>query len=218
VNVLGTLNVLLAAKEHGSIVVFASSSSVYGDQERYPVSETFVPRPRSPYAASKLAAEAYCYQAGITTKAKVVIARPFNHIGPGQSERFLLPALARQIVEIKEGRRPPLIEVGNIDVTRDFSDVRDVIHAYVTLLKRGSRGETYNVCSGVERNVGAIVLRMLELSGVKARVKVAEDKLRPNEQTRHCGSNRKLCADTGWQPRIPFEQSISDLLRSWKLL
>jgi GDP-4-dehydro-6-deoxy-D-mannose reductase len=126
--------------------------------------------------------------------------------------------MARQIVEVKQGKRPPRIDTGNIDVTRDFSDVRDVVQAYVRLLASGKAGEVYNVCSGVERNVGEVLRRMLELAGVEAQIHVAEEKLRPNEQRRHCGSNRKLCDDTGWQPRIAFEQSLRDLLRSWTLV
>jgi GDP-4-dehydro-6-deoxy-D-mannose reductase len=146
----------------------------------------------------------------------VLIARPFNHIGPGQSERFAVAGFAKQIAEIRQGRRAPLIEVGNVDVTRDFSDVRDVVRAYLRLLESGVSGEAYNVCSGVERNVGEVLRCMLELSGVRAEVKRVSDKLRPNEQTRHYGSNRKLCEDTGWAPEVPFERSLRDLLESWK--
>ena len=106
--------------------------------------------------------------------------------------------MAKQILEIKQGKRPPVIETGNVDVTRDFSDVRDVLRGYLALLASGRAGETYNVCSGVERNVGHVLLQMLSLSGVKATVQAKHEKMRPNEQKRHCGSNRKLCDDTGW--------------------
>ena len=221
INLHGTINLVEALKQQGfgGSFLYVSSGEVYGavPTDALPVTEELIPRPRNPYAASKLAAEAYCYQVGVASALRVLIARPFNHIGPGQSERFVLPAMARQILEIKEGRRQPLIEAGNTDVTRDFSDVRDVVRAYLLLLAHGKPGETYNVCSGVERNVGDIVLRMLELSGVKASVQIAKGKLRPNEQRRHCGSNSKLREHTNWTPRIAFEDSLRELLKGWNL-
>jgi GDP-4-dehydro-6-deoxy-D-mannose reductase len=220
VNLHGTINLLETLNQEGfrGAFLYVSSGDVYGavTPGALPVTEDHLPRPRNPYAASKVAAEAYCYQISQTSKVRVVIARPFNHIGPGQSERFVLPALAKQIMEIKQGRRAPAVEVGNIDVTRDFSDVRDVVRAYLSLLEAGTSGEAYNVCSGIERHVREVLQRMLELADVKASVNCVADKVRPNEQTRHCGSNRKLCEDTGWRPSIPFEQSLRDLLESWK--
>jgi GDP-4-dehydro-6-deoxy-D-mannose reductase len=149
---------------------------------------------------------------------RVVIGRPFNHIGAGQSDRFVLPAMAKQILEIKRGRQAPIIEAGNVDVTRDLSDVRDVVRAYIALLEKGVSGEVYNVCSGIERHVGRVLEEMLRMAGVTASVNVSKDRLRANEQTRHYGSNRKLCEDTGWQPRIAFEQSLRDVLHSWEIV
>lgn len=222
INLHGTINLLEVLKSEGfsGTFLYVSSGDVYGvvPPEALPVDEERAPRPRNPYAAAKVAAEAYCSQASMTSAVRVVVARPFNHIGAGQSERFFLPAMARQIAEIKQGRRPPRIDTGNIDVTRDFSDVRDVVQAYVRLLAAGRSGEVYNVCSSVERNVGEVLRRMLKLARVDATIKIAEEKLRPNEQRRHCGSNRKLCDDTGWRPRIPFEQSLRDFLQSWALI
>jgi|SRR5882724_491353 len=218
VNLHGTIHLLEALTKRGfkGAFLYVSSGEVYGavPAEALPVTEERAPRPRNPYAASKLAAEAYCCQASTTSSMRIVVARPFNHIGQGQSERFFVPAMARQIADIKQGRCAPRIEVGNMDVTRDFSDVRDVVHAYLRLLAQGRPGEIYNVCSGIERNVGDVLRRMLELARVDAAIEVVAGNVRPNEQRRHCGSNRKLCDDTGWQPKIPFEQSLRDLLRS----
>ena len=222
INLHGTINLIEGLKRRGfqGAFLYVSSGDVYGavPPEHLPIGEERIPRPRNPYAASKLAAEAYCIQAGISSGLRVLIARPFNHIGPGESERFVLPAMAKQILEIKQGKRPSVIETGNVDVTRDFSDVRDVLRAYLALLTSGRAGETYNVCSGVERNVGQVLLQMLSLSGVKATVQAKDEKMRPNEQKRHCGSNRKLCDDTGWAARIDFGRSLHDLLASWKVL
>ena len=118
-----------------------------------PIRETQPLRPRNPYAVSKVAAEALCYQWSQTGPFEVVMARPFNHIGPGQSERFAISDFAKQIAEIKLGRRPPKLAAGDIDVTRDFTDVRDVVRAYLLLLDKGRSGEAYNVCSGIEHRV-----------------------------------------------------------------
>ena len=222
INLHGTINLLDSLNRKGfrGSFLYVSSGEVYGavPPAALPITEERLPQPRNPYAASKLAAEAYCYQLSQTSPIRVVIARPFNHIGAGQSDRFVLPAMAKQIAEIKRGSKPPAIEAGNLDVTRDFSDVRDVVHAYVALLGKGRNGEVYNVCSGVERNVGTVVTQMLRQAGVSAPVNLAKDKVRPNEQTRHYGSNRKLCEDTGWQPRIEFDKSLRDLLHSWEIL
>jgi GDP-4-dehydro-6-deoxy-D-mannose reductase len=221
VNLHGTINLLEALAERGfrGAFLYVGSGDVYGavPVEGLPISESRLPRPRNPYSASKLAAEAYCTQLGQRSPIRMLIARPFNHIGPGQSERFAVAGFAKQIAEIKQGRRAPAIEVGNVDVTRDFSDVRDVVRAYLKLLESGVAGEAYNVCSGIERNVGDVLRQMLALAGVSATVTSVADKLRPNEQTRHFGSNRKLCEDTGWAPSVPFEQSLCDLLDSWTL-
>lgn len=221
VNLRGTINLLEALSREGfrGAFLYVSSGDVYGavPAERLPITEERLPKPRNPYSASKLAAEAYCYQLSQASAMRVIIARPFNHIGPGQSERFAVAGFAKQIAEIKQGRRAPTIEVGNVNVTRDFSDVRDVVRAYLKLLESGVSGEAYNVCSGVERNVGDVLRRMLELAGVSASVKSINDKVRPNEQTRHFGSNRKLCEDTGWAASVPFEQSLRALLDSWTL-
>jgi GDP-4-dehydro-6-deoxy-D-mannose reductase len=222
INLHGTINLIqaLKARRFTGGFIYVSSGEVYGTvpPEELPITEERIPRPRNPYAASKLAAEAYCYQAAVAGGMRVLIARPFNHIGPGQSDRFVLPAMAKQLREIKQGRRAAVIETGNIDVTRDFSDVRDVLRAYLAILASGRAGETYNVCSGVERNVGDVLRQMLEITGIKASMQVTEEKRRPHEQRRHYGSNRKLCDDTGWRPRMAFEQSLRDLLASWELI
>jgi len=222
VNLYGTINLIDALRQSGftGSFLYVSSGDVYGSvaEDALPIREDVLPRPRNPYAASKLAAEAYCYQAALSFGFRLIIARPFNHIGPGQSDRFVLPAMAKQIFEIKKGLRPPVIETGNTDVTRDFSDVRDVVRAYLSLLASEASGEIYNVCSGVEYNVRSVLLRMLELAHVEAEIRVVEKKLRPNEQRRHCGSNEKLRRHTGWTAEIPFEKALRDLLRSWQIV
>lgn len=169
VNFRGTLNLLYALKSAGfsGRMLYVGSGDMYGDvpESALPIAETQPMRPRSPYAVSKVAAEAACYQSSVSDGFAVVMARPFNHIGPGQSERFVVSSLARQIAEIRLGRAEPVVRVGNLEAMRDFTDVRDVARAYVELVTRGASGEVYNVCSGVERSIRSMLERLIELSG-----------------------------------------------------
>jgi GDP-4-dehydro-6-deoxy-D-mannose reductase len=144
------------------------------------------------------------------------MTRSFNHIGPGQSDRFVVADFARQVIEIRNGRRDPVIRTGDIDVTRDFTDVRDVVRAYLLLLDQGRSGEAYNVCSGSERSVRHVLSRLLELAAVNARVEQDPSRLRRNEQRRMCGSNRKLRRDTGWSPEISLDTSLRHILDNWE--
>jgi GDP-4-dehydro-6-deoxy-D-mannose reductase len=144
------------------------------------------------------------------------MTRSFNHLGPGQSDRFAVSDFARQIVEIKNGRREPILSVGDIDVTRDFTDVRDATAAYALLLDRGRNGEAYNVCSGNDHSLRSVVECLLQLASVDARIVQDPTRLRASEQRRMRGSYAKLRADTGWEPTIGLEQSLGDILRNWE--
>jgi GDP-4-dehydro-6-deoxy-D-mannose reductase len=219
VNFQGTLNVLMALREcdfHGRML-YVSSSEVYGllSEHELPVSESRPLRPLSPYAVSKIASEAICYQWSQTENFEIVLARPFNHIGPGQSERFAIANFARQIAAIKLGLSEPIIYVGDIDTTRDFTDVRDIVLAYRSLLMGGNNGEVYNVCSGVERSIRFLIERMCDLAGVFVELRIDTARLRASEQLRVFGSYSKLFADTGWNPSIALDQTLSDIVNSW---
>lgn len=220
VNFYGTLNLLEALKSIGFTgrLLYVGSAEVYGlvDMADLPIKETRLLRPRNPYAVSKLAAEILCYQWSQTDNIDVVMARPFNHIGPGQSDRFVVSDFAKQIAEIKHGMRPPVVYVGDIEVTRDFTDVRDVVRAYLLLLKHGTSGVTYNVCSGAERNIGGVLNRLLEIGGVRADVVQDRHRLRPSEQKRLFGCYDKLNQCSGWNPEIVFETSLRDTLIDWE--
>lgn len=220
VNVMGTLRLLeaLAARGFTGRFLYVGSGDAYGvvPAEELPIDEARALRPRNPYAASKAAAEAVCYQWSQTGPFEVVIARPFNHIGPGQAPTFALSDFARQIAEIAAGLRPPALTVGNIDVTRDVTHVGDVIHAYELLLQHGQNGETYNVCSGEERSLRSLLERLLELAGVRAEIAIDPARFRPSDQPRVCGSHEKLTRDTGWQPSIPLDESLLSLYRYWE--
>jgi GDP-4-dehydro-6-deoxy-D-mannose reductase len=215
VNFLGTLNILLALREHGfnGRFLYISSSQVYGLQSvgEPPLSEDRLPRPANPYAVSKLASEALCQQWCQTERFQIVMARPFNHIGPGQSQTFVVPNFARQIAEIKRGLREPYLDVGNLDTTRDFTDVRDVVRAYKVLLESGDSGEVYNVCSGVETSIRTVVETLSRIAGIKVGLRPAQGRFRTVEQGRMVGSASKLSSKTGWKPEITFDESLKSI-------
>ena len=220
INFLGTLNLLEALRDCGfkGRLLYVGSGDQYGRvaEESLPIAETLALFPRNPYAVSKAAAEMLCFQWSQSGDMDVVMARPFNHIGPGQNENFALSGFARQIIEIKLGRREPTILTGDLNVTRDFTDVADVARAYLLLLERGQRGEVYNVCSGKEFNLGHLLQQMLEIAGIRADVLPDPARFRPAEQKRVIGSNAKLHQHTGWQPQIPIEISLQSILNDWE--
>lgn len=220
VNAIGTHRLLSALNNTGfrGRFLYVSTSDVYGlvSSHDLPLRETQLPHPRNPYAASKVAAEAICQQWSACADFDVLIARPFNHIGPGQDARFVVSGFARQFVEMRLGLRPAVLEVGNLDVSRDFSDVTDVLEAYRLLLSTGQDGEIYNVCSGIERRLDDIIKMLCEISGVHPHIEVNQNRLRPVDQPRYCGSHEKLTKVTGWQPQIDFRHTLTKLFNYWE--
>ena len=221
VNLLGTLNLLQALKRHGfqGTFLYVSSGDIYGQVpvEHLPITEAYLPRPRNPYAVSKLAAEHLCLQWAFSEPDwRIIVARPFNHAGPGQAGDFLLPDMARQLMRVRLGLQPPRLQVGDVDVSRDFLDVRDVVQAYFQLLEHGRSGEIYNVCSGTERNVRELIMQMADLAEVNVSLEQDPNRLRRAEQRRVYGCSEKLRRHTGWQPRITITTTLHDVLRDWE--
>lgn len=216
INLFGTLNLLQALRATGFVgrLLYVSSGDVYGavPESALPVSESQEPAPRNPYAVSKLSAEHLCRQWHFSEGLDVVIARPFNHIGPGQTTRFVVSGLASQVARIAAGIQPPSMVVGDIDVSRDFSDVRDVVRAYAALLRLGKAGLTYNVSSGREVTVRSILHRLCQLAGVEPAIETDQTRFRPNEQRRMMASCDRLRRDTGWESRVPLETSLGQIL------
>ena len=214
VNTIGTANVVSSALESGFTgrMLFVSSADVYGAVEStaLPIAESQPAAPRNPYAASKLAAEIVCLEAARRSGLDVVIARPFNHIGPGQDARFAVASFAAQIAAIAAGERPPTLAVGDLSVERDFSDVRDVVTAYFTLLERGDRGAIYNICSGVGHQLDYVLRQLILAAGTEVRIEVDQSRLRTSEAPRLVGDNRKL-RSLGWSPQISLSQTLSDV-------
>lgn len=221
VNLFGTLNLLCALREmkFQGRLLYVSSGDVYGavPEAILPVTESQWPEPRSPYAVSKISAEALCLQWHRSEQLDVIVARPFNHIGPGQSERFVVPSLARQVSLIAAGLQEPTLTVGDIDVSRDFSDVRDVVRAYAALLCRGHGGQTYNVSSGREVTIRSILRTLCTLAQVSPAVVLDSARLRPSEQRRMVADCQRLRRDTGWEPVIPLETSLQQILDQFRI-
>ena len=221
VNFFGTLNLLQTLKAGGfrGRMLYVGSADAYGAvrDEDLPIVESCPLRPRTPYGVSKAAAELLCYQWTQDQGFDIVISRPFNHLGPGQAEHFVVPDFAKQVTEIKLGRREPVLNVGAIDVTRDFTDVRDVVQAYLALMERGESGEAYNVCSGREYSIREILEELIRLAEVECRIIVDSARLRAIERKRNRGSFEKLAKCTGWHPRITLTESLRDVLAYWEL-
>jgi len=219
VNVLGTAEVLAAARslDTSPRVLVVSSAEVYGivTPAQLPLGEDTPAQPASPYAASKLAAEAVALQAWRGFGQPVVIVRPFNHIGPGQSPNFFVPALAKRIVEARRSGARSL-PVGNLTTRRDFTDVRDVVTAYRLLIEQGESGAVYNVCSGRDVAMSEVAGNLLELAGANLTLETDPALLRPVDVPVLRGSAALLRSATGWEPRIPLATTLADVLTSWE--
>ncbi len=219
VNVLGTAAVLAAARSLGSdpVVLVVSSSEVYGAvaPADLPVTEDQPVAPVTPYAASKAAAEQVALQAWRGFGQPVVVARPFNHVGPGQADSFAVSALARRIVEARRAGRSTLA-VGALTPRRDFTDVRDVVRAYRRLVEVGVPGSVYNVCSGRDVAVADLAARLLDLAGCQLELVGDPELLRPVDVPVLRGDPSRLQRATGWAPEIPLDQTLADVLAYWE--
>jgi GDP-4-dehydro-6-deoxy-D-mannose reductase len=220
VNLFGSLHVFAAVRAEAPAcrVVWIGSSHAYGavDAADLPVTERQQFRPLSPYAASKAAADLAAYQWARAEGLQIVRLRPFNHTGPGQAPQFVCADFAKQVAEIERGVHPPRIDTGNLDVVRDFTDVRDVVRAYVLAWERGVPGEDYNVCSGTGRTPRQILDGLLRLSGVQAAVTVRPDRQRSVDVPALVGSPTKLRQATGWAPAISWDETLRDVLADWR--
>ncbi len=218
VNAMGTLNLLEAAAscEVPPVVVLVSSAEVYGPA---PATETLDEhaelRPVTPYAVSKVAAEFLGLQAFLGRGLRVVRARAFNHVGPGQLDDFVVSALARRMVEA-ELHNGGDVQVGNLAASRDFTDVRDVVRAYRLLATNGVAGEAYNVCSGRAISIAALAAQMAGLLSCEVRFVQDPDLFRPVEIPVLVGDASKLVAATAWQPTIELATTLSDVLTYWR--
>lgn len=213
-NAEGTLNVLLASAEAGvQRVVAVSSADVYGvvREDQLPITEDTPLRPVTPYAASKVAADYLALQAWLGSKLPVLRVRAFNHLGPGQTPKFVAPALADRIARNElDGRT--VVPVGNLSARRDFTDVRDVVRSYRLLAEHGEPGEAYNVCSGRDVSIQQLADQLLAMARQPMKLEHDPALERPVDVPVLRGDASKLHAATGWEPQISLEQTLVDLL------
>lgn len=203
--------------DNGARVLSIGSSEQYGivSESDLPLTEETPQHPANPYAVARVAQEqlAKIYADGYGLD--ICCTRSFNHCGPGQSDRFVVSAIAKQFAQIVHGLQDPVIHIGNGAIVRDFIDVHDVVAAYTLLLTKGKRGGVYNICSGTGRTIGDIVTLLAALKDIKVEIHQEQDQIRPIDNPRIIGSNKKIRDDLGWMPRISFEQGLLSLYDYW---
>jgi GDP-4-dehydro-6-deoxy-D-mannose reductase len=217
VNVFGANNLFNAAMELPSLprILNISTSQVYAPSSR-PLNEDSLIRPDNPYAASKAMAELLTVGYRRHNTGGIVTARAFNHTGPGQPPSFVLPSIAKQFAEIEAGMKPPKLIVGNIEVKRDFTDIRDVVRAYRALLDQGKPGEIYNVCSGSATSLADIIQMFQSISTTKVTIEVEEARVRRDDVPHICGDRKKIQELTGWCPKISLHELVASLIDYWR--
>lgn len=218
-NVTGTFHVLDAVRRAAprARVIVVGTSEVYGPcAPGTRVAETASFAPVSPYAFSKAAADAMAASFASEHRLDVVRARPFGHTGPGQTERFVVPGWAKQVAEIEAGKAEPVIRVGNLGVTRDLSDVRDIAEGYVALIERGRRGSAYNLCRGEGTPLARIVDSLAAMARLSVRVEVDPARLRPADVPWLVGDPTLAGRDCGWRVTRPLGETLRDVLDDWR--
>jgi GDP-4-dehydro-6-deoxy-D-mannose reductase len=219
-NIRPELNMLqmIANRSLKTRMLVVASNEIYGavPPDKLPVNENAPLEPNNPYGVSKVVQDLLARQYFLSHNVDVIRARSFNHLGPRQSPQFVAASFARQIAEAEAGLREPVIYVGNLEAQRDFTDVADVVRAYALLMEKGRSGEAYNVASGQPRSVQRLLDLLLGMSSVKLRVETDEARTRPVDVSIIYGDITKLRNDTGWEPTIPFEESLRRILAYWR--
>ncbi len=218
-NVIGQTHLFEAIRALGldPVVQIACSSEEYGlvRSDEVPMTEENRLRPLSPYAVSKVGQDFLAYQYFQSYGLKTVRTRGFNHTGPRRGKVFVTSNFAMQLAKIKAGLQEPVIRVGNLEARRDFTDVRDMVRAYYLAVTKGRPGEVYNIGSGKTITIQELLDRLIELADVEVEVRQDPERMRPSDVEILLADASKFKADTGWEPRIPFEQTLKDTLEYW---
>ncbi len=219
-NVLGQLNIFEAIREMEvePWIQIACSSEEYGlvHEDELPIKEANPLRPLSPYAVSKIGQDYLGYQYHKSFGLKVVRTRAFNHDGPRRGEVFVSSNFAKQLIAVEKGKKPAVLQVGNLESRRDFTDVRDVVRGYWLATERCEAGEVYNICSGKAYFIQEVLDRLIELSGVQVKVETDPSRLRPSDVPVLLGDCTKFKKATGWEPEIPYDKTLADMLDYWR--
>ncbi|MBI4999436.1 GDP-mannose 4,6-dehydratase [Candidatus Gottesmanbacteria bacterium] len=212
INIVGSVHLFEAIRraEINPIIQIACSSEEYGlvYPNEIPVKEENPLRPQSPYAVSKVAMDYLGYQYFQSYKMKIIRTRGFNHSGPRRGEIFVTSNFAKQIAEIEKGKREPVVEVGNLEAKRDWTDVRDMVRAYLLAVQKGIPGEVYNICSEKTVRVGDMLDMLLKMSKIKVKVRQDSSRMRPSDVPILLGDCTKFRKATGWKPEIPFTKTM----------
>jgi len=219
-NLQSQLNLLEAVRQSGcrATCLIVGSNEEYGapKPEELPQTEESPLRPNNPYAVSKIGQDFMGLQYHLTYGLPVIRVRPFNHTGPGQSPDFVAPAFASQIARIEAGLQEPVMKVGNLSTSRDFTDVRDIVRGYHLAVTRGEPGEVYNLASGTARSIQTVLDTLLRYSDMEIRVEPDPERYRPADVPVVYGSAERFRAETGWEPEISFEETLRDTLMYWR--
>jgi GDP-4-dehydro-6-deoxy-D-mannose reductase len=219
-NVFAQLHLFEALRKQPAqpLVLIAGSNEIYGHvrPEELPLDERTPLRPVSPYAVSKATQDLLAYQYFVSHGLRTIRLRPFNHIGPRQEETFVTSAFAAQIARIEAGLQAPLLKVGNLSAERDFTDVRDMVRAYTLAALHGEPGCAYNIGSGRSVSIRWILDTLISQSSVPIEVELDPARMRPADVPRVVAAAQHFQRDTGWQPAIPLDCTLSDILEHWR--
>lgn len=220
VNVVGSANLFEAVRMSGidPVIQIACSSEEYGfvEPSEVPIKETNPLRPLSPYAVSKLAMDYLGYQYFQSYKVRIVRTRGFNHTGPRRGDTFAESNFAKQVALIEKGKQEPVVRVGNLEASRDYTDVRDMVKGYLLSVEKCDPGDVYNICSGNSIVIGDMLQMLVSQSGKNIKIQQDPSRMRPSDVPVLLGDGTKFAAKTGWKPEIPFERTMEDLLNYWR--
>jgi GDP-4-dehydro-6-deoxy-D-mannose reductase len=220
-NISLQVNLLEAVRKFSLLntkILITSSADVYGRvaKENLPIDEETPLIPTNPYSVSKIAQDFLGLSYFLAYKLKIIRVRPFNHVGPRQSPNFVVSAFAKQIAEIEKNKQEPILSVGNLEAKRDFTDVRDMVKAYVLAIEKGVGGEVYNIGSGVSYKIADILNKLVSLSSSKIEIRMDKARLRPSDDPELICDNSKFSKLTSWQPQISLEKTLKDTLDYWR--
>lgn len=220
INVKGSLNMLEETRENApdAGLILISSAEVYGSAAttRMPLTEDNKLRPVNIYALTKVCAEEISFYYHRVRGVNCVVLRPFNHIGPGQRPSFVTSAFALQIARIETGKQEPILEVGNLEATRDFTDVRDMVRAYRMALEYCEAAIPYNICSGKAYQIKEILDKLLAFSDAEIEIRQAPERLRASEVPLFQGDHTRFTRATGWEPTFSIDETLKTILDYWR--
>ncbi len=220
-NISLQINLMEAVKKNNLLdtkILVVSSGEIYGivKKEDLPIDEKVSLMPTNPYSVSKIAQDFLGLTYFLSYKLKIVRVRPFNHVGPRQSPNFVIASFAKQIAEIEKGKRKPILHVGNLEAKRDFTNVKDMVRAYVLAVEKGKYGEVYNIGSGVSYKISDILSKLVFMSSSKIRIQEDQALIRPNDNPELICDAGKFINLTNWKPEIPMETTLKNTLDYWR--